>query len=93
MLAAPWISATCFRLGSKHFCSSCSGTRLNRRRGAFEELENHRLLSGLGGMGGLDGASLDIPDNLAGSPGADVIAPVMIDSAKGVRAAEIQIGL
>lgn len=50
------------------------------RRLRLENLESRRLL-----------AAVNIPDDLTGQVGAEVAAPVVIDSAEGVRGAEIRI--
>jgi hypothetical protein len=50
------------------------------RRLRFENLELRRLL-----------AAVSIPDDLSGDAGAEVAAPVRIDSAAGVRGAEVRI--
>jgi hypothetical protein len=50
------------------------------RRLRLENLESRRLL-----------AAVNIPDDLVGQVGAEVAAPVVIDSAQGVRGAEIRI--
>jgi hypothetical protein len=50
------------------------------RRLRLENLENRRLL-----------AAVNIPDDLTGQVGAQVSAPVLIDSAQGIRGAEIRI--
>lgn len=50
------------------------------RRLRLENLESRRLL-----------AAVNIPDDLVGQVGAEVAAPVVIDSAEGVRGAEIHI--
>src|SRR5690606_34856693 len=50
------------------------------RRLRLENLESRRLL-----------AAVDIPDDLVGQVGAEVAAPVVIDSAQGVPGAEIHI--
>jgi|GEM_PF-2043680 len=50
------------------------------RRLRLENLESRRLL-----------AAVHIPDDLVGQVGAEVAAPVVIDSAQGVRGAEIRI--
>ena len=64
---------------------------MNRKRHwlRFEALESRCLLS----VAPLAVASVavDIPDNLTGSPGGHVIAPVNIDNAQGIIAAEIHI--
>ncbi len=53
---------------------------LRRRRLSIEQFEGRRVL-----------AAVDIPDTLTGAPAATVSAPVNIDSATGVRAAEIRL--
>ncbi len=50
------------------------------RRLRLENLESRRLL-----------AAVNIPEDLSGQVGAEVAAPVVIDSAEGVRGAEIRI--
>ncbi len=50
------------------------------RRLRLENLETRRLL-----------AAVNIPDDLTGQVGAQVAAPVLIDSAQGIRGAEIRI--
>lgn len=50
------------------------------RRLRLENLESRRLL-----------AAVQIPDDLAGQAGAEVAAPVMIDTAAGIRGAEIRL--
>ena len=50
------------------------------RRLRLENLESRRLM-----------AAVNIPDDLVGQVGAEVAAPVVIDSAQGVRGAEIRI--
>ena len=51
-----------------------------RRRLAFESLESRRVLS-----------AVSIPVDLTGQPSEEVLVPVEIDDAEGVRAAEIHI--
>ncbi len=53
---------------------------LRRRRLSIEQFEGRRVL-----------AAVDVPDTLTGAPTATVSAPVNIDSATGVRAAEIRL--
>ena len=67
----------------------------NRRSGGrhvlrFETLESRHLLNG-DGVGVLADPLVSIPEDLQGAPGQVVVAPVNIDDADGVRAAEIHI--
>ncbi len=54
--------------------------RSSRRRLSFQGLETRRLL-----------AAVDIPDDLTGAAAQTVSAPVNVDSASGIRAAEIRL--
>ncbi|EMI56389.1 cohesin domain-containing protein [Rhodopirellula sallentina] len=54
--------------------------RIHSRRLSFQSFEERRLL-----------AAVDIPDDLSAAPSAIVSAPVNIDTAAGVRAAEIRL--
>jgi len=62
-----------------------------RTRLRFEPLEPRHLLSGLAGVGAESTVFAHIPDNLTGQPGQQVLAPVNIDNAAGIRGAEIRI--
>ena len=57
----------------------------------FETLESRRVLSGVVNPILADTVFVNIPDNLTGSPGQQVIAPVSIDNAAGLRGVEIRI--
>jgi len=61
----------------------------NRRRLAFESLESRRVLSG--GTAAAVTVFVNIPGDLTGQPGGQVVAPVDIDNAAGIRGAEIHI--
>lgn len=47
---------------------------------SFQSLESRRLLAGV-----------DIPDNLTGNAGGQIVAPVNVDNAAGIRGAEIRL--
>ena len=55
----------------------------------FEQLEPRNLLSGTTVAAAT--VYVNIPDNLMGQPGGQVVAPVNIDNAAGIRGAEIDI--
>lgn len=61
----------------------------NRRRLRMETLESRRLLSGT--TAAPTTVSVQIPEGVAGRPGEEVIVPVMIDDAAGIRAADIRL--
>ena len=64
---------------------------LHRRLLGFETLETRRVLSGVVNPILTDTVFVNIPDNLTGSPGQQVVAPVNIDNAAGLRGVEIRI--
>lgn len=59
-----------------------------RRRLCFESLESRRVLSAAATAATV---FVDIPANLTGQPGTQVVAPVNIDNAMGIRGAEVRI--
>ena len=65
--------------------------RFNPRRLAFELLESRRVLSGGGVSASAATVFVNLPNNLTGQPGGQVVAPVNIDNAAGIRGAEIRI--
>lgn len=62
-----------------------------RRCLTFEPLEPRSMLSTGGPVETLATVYVHIPDNLTGRPGEEVVAPVNIDNAAGVRGADIRI--
>jgi hypothetical protein len=63
---------------------------LKRIRLGFETLESRQLLSGATAST-LSTVYVHVPDDLTGQPGGQVVAPVDIDNASGVRGVEIRI--
>lgn len=62
-----------------------------RRPLGFETLEARRVLSGVATPVLANTVFVNIPDNLTGRPGQQVVAPVNIDNATGLRGVEIRI--
>jgi hypothetical protein len=62
----------------------------NRVRLGFESLEPRHLLSGVAAADAAT-VSVHIPDNLTAPPAGQIVAPVDVDNAAGIRGAEIHI--
>jgi hypothetical protein len=62
-----------------------------RRRRSFEPLEPRCLLSVVGALDATATVAISIPTDLTAVPGEEVIAPIRVDNAAGIRSAEIRL--